>query len=383
MSNTPIVSFIVPCYKLAHLLPECIDSILNQTYRDFEILVMDDCSPDATPAVSASFHDPRVIYVRNQTNLGHLRNYNKGISMSRGKYVWLISADDRLRRPYILERYVAIMEANPKVGYVFCSGVGVKNGEETGTLGYSRYDTCDRVVKGHVFLERLLYQNFILAASAMVRRECYEHIATFPLEAVWAGHPVDMGWLGDWYLWCMFALFMDVAYFAEPMVCYREHDLSMTEIITRPENIAVCSVSEIGMLWLIKQKATDVGLRKVSRICLHAIAWNYAQHTTSKMYRNSVSCMTTEQVEESLRRSTSHEWERRWIRGRIFDHIGDTLFFRKDRKAARQSYGAALRNDRLLLKVYGKMLLLMLGQPGDHIRFAFRFVRELRTIGQA
>src|ERR1035437_10777645 len=97
---TPKVTFIVPCFKLAHLLPECINSILSQTYESFEIIVMDDCSPDPTEAAPRSFTDPRVKYVRNQVNLGHLRNYNKGIDLSAGDYIWLISADDRLRAPY-------------------------------------------------------------------------------------------------------------------------------------------------------------------------------------------------------------------------------------------------------------------------------------------
>src|SRR4051794_25603457 len=51
----PLVSFVVPCYKLAHLLPECIQSILSQSYTDFEVLVMDDCSPDNTSEVAKSF----------------------------------------------------------------------------------------------------------------------------------------------------------------------------------------------------------------------------------------------------------------------------------------------------------------------------------------
>src|SRR5208282_429173 len=119
-SMAPKVTFVVPCYKLAHLLPECVNSILAQTYRDFEILIMDDCSPDDTPQVARSFSgDPRVQYIRNDPNLGHLRNYNKGLKMARGEYVWLMSADDRLRSPHILERYVKVMEENPQVGYAF------------------------------------------------------------------------------------------------------------------------------------------------------------------------------------------------------------------------------------------------------------------------
>src|SRR5579862_9390224 len=115
----PKVSFVVPCYKLAHLLPECIQSILSQTYKDFEILIMDDKSPDNTPEVARSFGDERVKHIRNEPNLGHLRNYNKGIGLSRGEHVWLISADDRLRCNYVLQRYVDLMDAHPNVGYIF------------------------------------------------------------------------------------------------------------------------------------------------------------------------------------------------------------------------------------------------------------------------
>src|ERR1700710_1386671 len=111
--NNPTVSFVVPCYELAHLLPECVASILSQTYTDFEILIMDDCSPDDTEKVAATFRDERVKYIRNSENLGKLRNYNKGIGLCGGEYIWLISADDYLRKPYILEHYMRVMETNP------------------------------------------------------------------------------------------------------------------------------------------------------------------------------------------------------------------------------------------------------------------------------
>src|ERR1700730_9103333 len=119
----PKVTFVLPCYKLAHLLSECVSSILDQTYTDFELLIMDDCSPDNTSEIAASFTDPRVKYIRNPRNLGHLQNYNKGIAVARGKYVWLISADDTLRRRYALERYVQLLDKHPNVGYVFSPAV--------------------------------------------------------------------------------------------------------------------------------------------------------------------------------------------------------------------------------------------------------------------
>src|SRR5579884_3991968 len=140
---------------------------------------MDDCSPDNTSEVVASLSDERVRYVRNESNLGHLRNYNKGIQLARGKYVWLISADDYLRRPYVLKRYVEMMERNPQMSFVFCPAVGVRRGQETNTLGYSIYSDHDRIVDGHKLLRSLLRQNFVVAASAMARRNAMTMPATF------------------------------------------------------------------------------------------------------------------------------------------------------------------------------------------------------------
>ena len=147
----PKVTFIVPCYNLAHLLPDCVNSILSQTYEDFEILIMDDCSPDATPEVSQSFKDPRVKHIRNETNLRHLANYNKGIGLARGKYVWLISADDRLCQPYILMRYMQLMESHPEIGYAFCPAIGMQDQVETGLLNYSYLGPEDSIIKGQEF----------------------------------------------------------------------------------------------------------------------------------------------------------------------------------------------------------------------------------------
>jgi len=105
----PAVSFIVPCYNYAHLLALCVRSILAQTYPDFEILIMDDCSPDNTPEVARSFGDSRVRHIRHEKNLGHLANALRGHQLARGRFHWIISADDHLRRPDALEKYMSVV----------------------------------------------------------------------------------------------------------------------------------------------------------------------------------------------------------------------------------------------------------------------------------
>jgi glycosyltransferase involved in cell wall biosynthesis len=377
--KSPTVSFVIPCYNLAHLLRDCICSILSQSYRDFEVLVMDDCSPDNTKEVAQSFGDSRVKYIRNDTNLGAIRNYNQGISLSSGKYVWLISADDYLRTPDVLQRYVDVLSNNPRVGYVFCPGVGVINGRETGILDYTRYANHDQIVNGHMFLQTLLSMCFILAPSAMVRRECYEKISLFPTNIVLDDVQIDFWWGGDWYLWCVFALFFDVAYFAEPMVCYREHELSSTTFVTS-QRIDNCGLADIAVTWMVKQKAEAAGLREVYKICLHAVANEYARHLTGKKYRSGTSTITLDQFEHSLCQYTQSQKERNQIRARVYASVADRYYFRGDLASSKEFYWAGLKHDPIMAKVYVKLILLSLGKAGDVVRLR---LHRMNYLGRA
>jgi glycosyltransferase involved in cell wall biosynthesis len=359
----PTVTFIVPCYKLAHLLKQCVESILGQTYRDFEVLIMDDCSPDNTPDIACSFDDTRVKHIRNNPNIGHLRNYNKGISLAQGKYIWLISADDYLRHPCILERYVSLLNKNPRVGYTCCPGVSVVNGEETNILSYSVYCESDRVVSGHVFLKRLLKSNIVLAASALVRRDCYERISMFPLSK-------GMEWAGDWYLWCLFALSWDVGYFAEPMVCYREHMLSMTRIL-KEQKSDILALGDTAVPWMIKEKADAAGFTSVSRLCLQSLVFIYTYLVVRK------GCgLSRRQFEDSLNHNTLISSERGWIRAGVYTGIGDHHYWHGRFMAARIFYLASAAQGRLRAKVYLKMLLLACGKFGFMIRQEIRRWRK-------
>jgi glycosyltransferase involved in cell wall biosynthesis len=354
----PKVTFIVPCYKLAHVLPDCINSILAQTFSDFEVLIMDDCSPDNTPEVAASFKDPRVKHIRNEPNLGHLCNYNKGIALSLGEYVWLISADDYLRHSHILERYIELMDAHPRVGFVFCSAVKVRNGKEVGTLDYSLHGDKNRIFDGRQFLTKLIRENTIVAASGMVRKKYYDTVSVFPL---------GMPWGGDWYLWCVFALAGDVGYFAEPMVCYREHDLSMTSKLMK-DDVDQCSREDINMPWILKRKVEDAGYEYLVESCLDSAAYDYARRIAARRYKSATSRMTIDQFEESLRNSTSDEKERNFVRARVYARVADLYYWRGEESLARQFYPLALRRDPWMPTVWAKRLLMAAGTVGDWIR---------------
>jgi glycosyltransferase involved in cell wall biosynthesis len=325
----PRVSFIVPCYRLAHLLADCVDSILSQTFEDLEVLIMDDCSPDDTPRVAAAFTDPRVRYVRNDSNLGHLQNYNKGLSLARGDYLWLISADDRLRRPYVVERFVKRMDARRDAGYIFCPVMKFEGDRETEV--YGSQGSTDTVFEGHDFLRVLVEGNSVPAPSGMVRRSCYEQISMFPL---------DLPFAADWFLWSAFALHMNVVYLAEPMVSYRVHTGNMTLDFKRRTDALVRD--EIAVMWRMKALAESVRAPAVARRYRRGIAWYYATHVAFKIARDWRLGMSLEDFDRSLAEHCPSERERAFMRSVAYGFVADQYYQADDAGRARQWYRAAL-----------------------------------------
>jgi glycosyltransferase involved in cell wall biosynthesis len=355
--HTPRVTFFIPCYKLGHLLPQCVESMLAQTFQDFEILIMDDCSPDNTPEIARSFTDPRVRYVRNETNLGHLRNYNKAIEMASGEFIWLISADDGLRSPHILERYVAAMDANPRVGYAFCPGIGVTDRGETGIVPWTTLNQPDGVMPGRAFLRRLLQSNCVLAPSGMVRRACYDRCGRFPL---------DLPFAGDWFLWCAFALHFDVAYFAEPMVNYRVHDGSMTSVLIA-DDIRRLSQDDFAVRWRMHhmiEDVEDVALLESSRA---AIVADYIASLTSKTWRGTKFRMSLAEFSRSLDENARSDAERDAIRTMAMTGVGPHLYWDPQLPTEREVYRLAIAHGGMNPKLWAKFAILCLGPVGDFV----------------
>ncbi len=356
------VTFVVPCYKLAHLLAECVNSILEQTHTNLEILIMDDASPDNTPEVAASFGDPRVRHIRNDPNLGHLRNYNKGIALASGKYVWLISADDRLRKPYIVERYVAAMEANPRIGYAICPGMALVDGQETRLLEYSYLGPDDKTLDGRQFLKSMLRINHVLAAAGMVRKSVYEDLGAFPL---------DLPFAGDWYLWCLFALHYDVAYFAEPMVNYREHAGAMTNILI-DEDIRILPAENLEVRWRLRDHVEKAGAKDLLPHCDAALVRGYSYTFVARTYRG-VDCpaMTPDELQASLAKYSQDRALRRSLTRQVLTLLADDHYAAHRYGAAARGYWRAIRHDARNLVLWVKLSMICLGDFGYALRRRF------------
>lgn len=121
-ARSPAVTVAIPTYRGAAHLGAAIESVLSQTFGNFELLVIDDNSPDDTRAVVECFSDPRLVYLRNQRNLGPQGNWNRCLEAARGSYFKLLPHDDVLH-PQCLERQVAVLDADSdqRVAIVFSS----------------------------------------------------------------------------------------------------------------------------------------------------------------------------------------------------------------------------------------------------------------------
>jgi glycosyltransferase involved in cell wall biosynthesis len=129
MAASPLVTFYVPVFNGARFLRECLDSIVAQTLGDWECIVIDDHSTDESPAIIASYRDPRFVAVRQLTNLNVANAANLALRLARGKYLARLDQDD-IALPRRLEQQVAMLEAD--AGLAVCGGGLDVFGESSG-----------------------------------------------------------------------------------------------------------------------------------------------------------------------------------------------------------------------------------------------------------
>lgn len=111
----PTVSIIIPVYNVEKLLPRCLDSIFGQTYQDFEVICVNDCTPDDSKTVLEAYKErypERMVLLDNEVNMGQGRSRARGIDIAKGEYILFIDSDDHVAEDYI-ETYLKEMEAHP------------------------------------------------------------------------------------------------------------------------------------------------------------------------------------------------------------------------------------------------------------------------------
>ena len=175
MTEKPLtVSVVIPTYNRAHLVGRAIQSVLNQTYQDFEIIVVDDASTDNTEEVVKSFNDPRIRYVRHDQNRGGSAARNTGIKTALGEYIAFQDSDDEWL-PEKLEKQMRVFENVPaEVGVVYTDMWRISKGEK-------RYWHSPKIMPedGIVYQQALDRVMGIGIQTAVIKRKCLNLVGMF------------------------------------------------------------------------------------------------------------------------------------------------------------------------------------------------------------
>ena len=180
-SDVPAVSIVIPCYKQAELLPDAVESVVAQTLTDWELVIVDDGSPDDTEQVAealAARHPTKNIRVVRQDNAGLSSARNAGIAVTRGEYVLPLDADDRIA-PTMLERTHRLLEENPRVAIAYTD--------------IRRFGDDDTIVRVREFSPLILPAVNCFSYCSLYRREVWEAVGGYNSNMV---HGYE-----DWDFW--------------------------------------------------------------------------------------------------------------------------------------------------------------------------------------
>lgn len=206
----PEVSVVIPTYNSARYLAEAIDSVLAQSFKDFEVIVIDDGSMDETEELMRRY-GAQARYIRQQ-NSGVAIARNRGIEQSRGRYVSFLDADDTWVSAK-LERQLAALGQNRR--YRICYSAFTVVGSDLTPLGVVR----SRRQAGA--LEDLLLRGNVVATPSTVMGERSLFVET-------GGFDPALSQCADWDMWVRLAALSDFLYVDEPLVNYRQHDGNMS-----------------------------------------------------------------------------------------------------------------------------------------------------------
>jgi len=221
----PEVSVIVPNYNHAPYLAQRIESILAQTWQDFELILLDDHSGDDSWAILQGYRDhPRVAHLlRNEANSGSpFRQWETGIALARGRYVWIAESDDWCE-PSFLATLLEGLHADPDCVLAYCQACFV--GADGAINWQSRHHRLAETLDGRDFIRRRMAPTSIHNASMAVwRRDCHPRI------------PKDFTayrFCGDWLFWVELARLGKVHISGKVLDYYRQHPLNVSSGVYR------------------------------------------------------------------------------------------------------------------------------------------------------
>jgi glycosyltransferase involved in cell wall biosynthesis len=255
----PKISVCIPTYNCARYLREAIDSVLQQEFDDYELVICDNASTDDTPEICHSFDDAHVRYVRFQERTNQAGNFNRCLNEATGEYLTLLHADDFLLPGFLADRAKSF-EDDPDLGFVF-GAVVIVDADGIAASIRNRWPE-DRTFKTGELLDSLLFGCIVSPPSLMVRKSCADKAGLFRTDLTW-GH--------DWEWTLRLAEQFAARYTSNPLAAYRVHAESGTaEQLNRAENGR--QERRILKAALARLEVSDDRFRQLRRPALRALS---------------------------------------------------------------------------------------------------------------
>lgn len=215
----PRVSFIAANYNYGRYIVEAVDSLLSQTFKDLEVIVIDDASTDNSREILQSHYsdEPRVRLVFHERNRGHIFARNEGLELARGEYVAVMDADDFCYRPDAVEAHVAVLDANPDVTFVYSAFQEVN--EQSHPFRLLQQWEQDFVREGLDEFRELIKRNYVPHTGTLIRRSFLDPEGNYD--------PV-LPHSADWDIWLKLSTRGRVGYLSTPYYAYRMHSASLS-----------------------------------------------------------------------------------------------------------------------------------------------------------
>jgi len=205
----PLVSIVVPSYNYNRLTERLIQSVMAQTYRNWQCVIVDDYSTDDTPSILKKYQgaDSRLEIIFNSQNKGMAKTLNEGFARARGEYIVGMNADDCLAEADALSKLVSFMDTHPDIGLVYADNWLIdKDGNR---IEIFRKPTIEG--------DALLTGNFIVTWSCMWRDSVFQKV----------GRRVEFDMCCDWDLWLKLSEHCKIAHLPEPLFGWYRHSDSL------------------------------------------------------------------------------------------------------------------------------------------------------------
>jgi glycosyltransferase involved in cell wall biosynthesis len=281
--HEPLVSICIPTYNRAAMVGKAIASALSQSYRNIEVIVVDNASTDDTAAKVAEFTDPRLSFVRNPSNLGLFGNFNRCLEVARGEIIHILHSDDFID-PEFTKTCIRFFQEHPSVGLTFTSARYISGSREE-TVCYKDRDEVIPAPEG--FVRILAGRQFIVCPSVMIRRGVYDQVGSYSPEYPYSS---------DYYQWLTITRRYDIGYVHDAIVSYvqGEHSETYRLLFNNPDgykdtlNIYARVIRDLGPDREKFAGPLNAAIRRYIRDCL------YAGATRSDLMKNAGPAFFTE-----------------------------------------------------------------------------------------